>query len=235
MAAPSVTEFYVLQALGNYLSFLLPDIEIVRGQDNRVSEPNSPDFAVMTPVHRGRLATTEDIPADCSFIGNIVGYLLTITEPLIGTPQLQSAVFGVGVEPNTIIVSNGLTENTFVVSPEQNVSSSKLACGQMLLLQSTELVIQVDVHGPNSGDNVQVLEAALRDDYACEWFEANFPNVVPLWADEARQAPFQNAEQQIEFRWVLEVHLEIDPTIPLPQQFADQVQITITPPVDLLP
>lgn len=57
-ATLSLTETQVLTALRAFLVDVLPvGVEVVRGQDNRVSEPVSPDFVVMTPGARVRLST----------------------------------------------------------------------------------------------------------------------------------------------------------------------------------
>lgn len=56
--AISLTEEDVFVALTTFLGDILPgNIEIVRGQDNRVPEPKGPDFVVITPILRQRLAT----------------------------------------------------------------------------------------------------------------------------------------------------------------------------------
>jgi len=60
MTQPTVllTESDVITALGVYLYGVLPsDIEIVRGQDNRVAEPDADNFVVVTPILQQRLST----------------------------------------------------------------------------------------------------------------------------------------------------------------------------------
>lgn len=224
----SPTETQALAALRAFLSFILPNgIEIIRGQDNRVPEPVAPDFVVMTPIRRERLMTNLDIPADCSFMGSISGSLLTVTQNLIGTLQIGATIFGPNVLPNTVIMGNGLAPNTFVINQPQNISSQKLACGQIELVQSTELVVQLDVHGPGSGDNTQTITTAFRDDYAFTWFEENYPGISPLYAENAMQAPFLNDQQQIEFRWVVEARLQYLPAVILPQTFADRLEANV--------
>lgn len=59
--APSITETDLLTAIRTFLLSVLPnDWEVVQGQDNRVPEPGSPNFIVMTPVNRSRLSTNVD-------------------------------------------------------------------------------------------------------------------------------------------------------------------------------
>jgi hypothetical protein len=85
------------------------------------------------------------------------------------------------------------------------------------------------VHGPGSGDNARVIEGLFRSEYGVDAFAAADPtsSVVPLWCDEASQIPFGNAEQQIESRWVLDLHCQITPSIGTNQQFAQYLQATL--------
>lgn len=56
-----ITEAQIMAALRTFLIGVLPDgVEVVRGQDNRVGEPPSADFIVMTPVTRTRVSTNFD-------------------------------------------------------------------------------------------------------------------------------------------------------------------------------
>jgi hypothetical protein len=55
---PSVTQTAALQALGGFLTAVLPTgTDIIRGQANRVPEPSSVDYVIMTPTARQRLET----------------------------------------------------------------------------------------------------------------------------------------------------------------------------------
>jgi hypothetical protein len=56
----SPNEFSALVALRGYIFYLLPDLEIVRGQGNLVPEPKGNDFIVLTPILRTRLETNID-------------------------------------------------------------------------------------------------------------------------------------------------------------------------------
>jgi hypothetical protein len=61
----TLTESNLLQALGNFLTAILPTgTEIVVGQDNQVASPQSANYAVMTPITRTRLATNLTTYAD---------------------------------------------------------------------------------------------------------------------------------------------------------------------------
>jgi hypothetical protein len=58
---PSITETHLLTALRTFLLGVLPaGWDVVRGQANRVAEPGTLNYVVMTPTGRKRLATNVD-------------------------------------------------------------------------------------------------------------------------------------------------------------------------------
>jgi hypothetical protein len=46
-----------------------------------------------------------------------------------------------------------------------------------------------------------------------------------LHADEAKQIPFVNAEDQYEDRWIVEVDLQVNAVVTAPQEFADAARV----------
>jgi hypothetical protein len=204
-------------------------VAVVDGQDNRVPEPSISDFVVMTPINRLRLETNVDTFVDCSFIGSISGAVLTVTQVLIGSLTINNLVFGPNVALNTLIVAQTsgtpLGVGTYTLSQTQNLGSQKMACGVVQMLQPTQLTVQLDVHGPNSADNAQIITTTFRDDFAVEALTALNTNVAPLYADDPKQIPFINDQQQYETRWIIEAVLQVNQTVTAPQQFADQVQV----------
>jgi hypothetical protein len=202
-------------------------MEIVRGQDNRVPEPTGPNFITMTPILRGRLETNTDIYQDCAFTGSISGSMLTVTAVQLGQIAVGNTVFGTGVATPTTITGLGTGTGgvgTYTVSPSQNVASEIMAAGVKDVMQPTKVTVQLDIHGPASGDNAQIITTLFFDDYASQTFAATGFDVSPLYASEPNQVPFTNAEQQVEERWVVDVVMQCNPTLNVPQQFADQLK-----------
>lgn len=220
-----LTQEQTLTVLRSFLLLILPsEIEVIEGQDNRVPEPKVQNFVVMTPMLRRRLATNTDDYIDAVFIGSIAGALLTIASVGYGTLGIGSTLFGVGVSAGTVITAFGTGTGgvgTYSISPSQTVSSGKIAAGVFTALQPTELTVQLDIHGPASPENAQIISTLLRDDYAVENFASSGFDVSPLHADDPRQAPFMNGEQQVEFRWSIDALLQCNPVVTTPQQFAD--------------
>ncbi|PVX61237.1 phage neck terminator protein [Paraburkholderia unamae] len=229
--ALSLTEAQTLTALRSFLLAIMPaGMEIVRGLDNRVPEPVGPDFITMTPILRDRLATNVDSSQDCAFTGSISGATLTVTAMNIGTVAVGATLFGAGIAAATTITATGTGTGgigSYTVSPAQTVASETMAAGSKNMLQATKVTVQLDVHGPGSGDNAAIITTAFRDEYAVDSFSSSGFDVAPLYADEARQMPFLNENQQIEERWVVEVVMQTNPIVSVPQQYAAQLNAAL--------
>jgi hypothetical protein len=91
--------------------------------------------------------------------------------------------------------------------------------------QDTQVTIQVDTFGPLSADNAHIVQTLLRSDWACDQFEARGFGVTPLYTSEPRQMKFTNESHQVEQRWTLDVQLQVNPIITVPQQFAGEIAV----------
>lgn len=224
---PSITDNNITKALGDFLTRILgfPLGQVVVGQVNRVASPEG-DFCVMWSLSRPRLATNVDTPQDCKFTGSIIGTAMTVTAVASGTIGVGNVVFGEGVEFGTKVVSGPGGVGDYVVSVSNELTSQTLSAGVVNIDMSTEVVMQVDVHGPNSGDNAQTIQQLLRSSYGVRLFEGT--GISPLYADNPKQMPFINAAKQYEDRWVVDVHLQIHPVIAVPQEFADELVVGVT-------
>jgi hypothetical protein len=228
----SPTQEQIFTVLTASLAAILPaTVEICQAQDNRVPEPQSPDFIVMTPIRRDRLETNVDSSGDVFFTASIATSTMTVTALSIGTLTLGNWLFGTGVLSGTQILSQ-LTGvlggiGTYSVSKAQTSVSQSMAAGIKQMLQPIQFLMQLDVHGPNSGDNAQAVTTVFRDEYGYDLFTAQclalgltLDAVVPIHADDPRSVPFENAENQYEHRWIIECLLQANETMTVPQQYA---------------
>jgi hypothetical protein len=209
---------------------LASGVEVVQAQDNRVPEPVCADYVTMTPLRRPRMSTNVDDDEDVTFTGSIDGGTLTVTDVKGGDILIGSRVWGPGAADGTVIVapltcSGGL--GTYAVVPPQDVESVGMAAGRRLATESVQMAIQVDVYGPNSGNFAQIISAMFRDGFAVDQFAASSPEISPLYADEPRQLAFSDGEQQYENRWSIDVQLQVDQTVTVPQQFADALKVNV--------
>lgn len=227
----SLTQSQTLAALRTFLLAILPaPVEVILAQVNRVPEPKTPDFVVMTPIRRERLETNIDVSGDVAFIASIAGTLMTVVDVEIGTIAVGQTLFGPNIAAGSKIVSLGTGHGgvgTYNVSPSQTAAQDTVAAGSITALQPTKVTVQLDVHGPASADNAQIISTLLRDAYAIDQFASQTPpvDVTPLYAGDPRQAPFENEQQQIEYRWSIDAVLQANPVVSVPQQFADALVV----------
>src|SRR5947208_546426 len=71
----------------------------------------------------------------------------------------------------------------------------------------------------------QVISTAFRDSYAVDFFATVGDAAVPLYAGDPRQMAFIDENQQYEDRWVIDAHLQTNPVVRVPQQFAGAVEV----------
>lgn len=229
----SPTQDDVFALLGDFIESVLDDTEVVQGQINRVSELPATDFVVMWALRFPRLATNIDTYVDAVFTGAISGTTLNITAvspDYVGEITVGSTVYGNNVVNGTQVDGFGTGTGgvgTYVVNNTQTVSSEILATGTQQLLQKAECVMQLDVHGVQSSDDAQIISTTFRDAFAVDYFTAVNPDIIPLYCKDPVQTAFLNAENQYEDRFSIEMHLQVNQKIVIPQQFADALVVDV--------
>lgn len=219
-----------MASLRQFLLAVLPSgVEVIRGQENRTPEPLILDFVTMTPLFRERLETNTDSYSDFE--------ILTFVSPLTNIPTVGDVLVNAGLTAAGVITAiSGLniavtpTPGKYfaaadtVLDQTSSLATGTLASvayGNKIVMQPTKMTVQLDVHGPNSGDNAQIISTLFRDEYAVDQFETSGYGVVPLYADDPKQIPFFNGEQQVEERWVVDAVMQCNPFVGIPLQFAD--------------
>ena len=222
----SVNQSQIFTALRSLLTTVLPStVAIVQGLQNRVSEPSGTDFVVMTPLFRERIATNVDTFYDGVFTGSISGNVLTIATVTRGAIYVGSILSGVGVATTTVTAFGTGTGGvgTYTIDTTQTVALQKISAGYQTISQPTKVTVQLDVHGPNASDNAQIISTSFRDLFTVSQFNNTGLDICPLYADDPKQIPYLNAEQQYETRYVIDCVLQANQilTIQSGQQFAD--------------
>jgi hypothetical protein len=237
---PSPTTDNVLTSIRSFLVAALPsDVSVVAGQPNRIPEVASPRFVVMSPPRFERIETNTDTYADAKFTGSISGTTLTITavDPKFPNGQISigSTIFGAGVAAGTTVTAilTGTGQiGTYAVNNSQTVASETISAGAKSITMPAKATVQLDFHSADdtSGDLANVISTLMRDSFAVDQFANQSPNygTVPLYADDARQLPFFNDQQQVEWRWVVEALIQCNVVVSVPQQFADLVGLVAT-------
>lgn len=245
---PNPTESNVLAALRSFLIAVLPSgVDVVQGQPNRVPEPAGTSYVVMAPPRYERIETNVASYADAKFTGSIAGNVLTITAVDSKFPNgkigVGSTILGAGVASSTqvteILTGTGQIGTYTLGGAPQTVAAETISAGAKTVTMNAKAIVQIDFHAADgtSGDMANVVSALMRDAYAAEQFANQSPNygVAPLYADDAKQLPFFNDQQQVEWRWVVEALLQANISVSVPQQFADAVVLTLDSAIELFP
>lgn len=90
--------------------------------------------------------------------------------------------------------------------------------------QAVELTLQIDCRGESAEDWADILTTLFRDQYACN---ALAPVCQPLYCDDARMTGFVDGEEMYEETWSLDLHLQYNPTVTIPQQYAKALELEL--------
>lgn len=228
----SITEGNIFTVLRAFLLSILPaGTPVIRGQQNRVPEPVNTNFVVMIPLFRERISTNFQKLEDAIFVGSITGTTLNITSIAKGAVIEGSQIYAAGIAAGTVItglVSGTGGVGTYTINNSQTINGEAMEAGTAQVTQCTKVTIQVDVHGPVSADNVQIISTLFRDSYGTRFFKASGFDLDALYASDPHQIPFVNAEQQYEERWTIDLLIEANPVITVPQQSFETVEANLT-------
>jgi hypothetical protein len=244
---PAATQ--VSTVLVAFLKAFGPDGLLVFNQDdNRVSEPSTDTFVSLTNLWRSRMGTNFDKAIDCSFMATTQGSTLSVGQMLLGGPiEVDTSLSAPGLAqpyPQTTIAAQlsgtpggvGTYQLSAAVASDVT-TSTKMAAGQIVLMQPTEIAVQINVqsaHGHVASDIAKAVTTLFDDDYAFRWFVGwTDPNnngasydVTPLWADDPKKIVFDNQEQWRETIYAIEAHFQVNAQVSPPMQFADQLKVT---------
>ena len=95
----------------------------------------------------------------------------------------------------------------------------------------TRIDVQIDFYGAQAGEFCKTAKTAFRS----HWGFAHFPaNIKPLYTSDGVQSPLTTGEQQYESRWTLTASMQYNPTVTVPQEFAEEAYVKKLIPIDLL-
>lgn len=90
--------------------------------------------------------------------------------------------------------------------------------------------VQVDFYGAQAGEFCKTAKTAFRSFWGYDHFPAN---IKPLYTSDSVQSPLTTGEQQYESRWTLTVSMQYNPTVTVPQEFADEAVPNTPIPADI--
>ncbi len=90
--------------------------------------------------------------------------------------------------------------------------------------QGMQVACQLDCYAPTSGDWAAILTTLFRDDVGVQALD---PVCAPLYCDDGRRAPLEDAEEQYEDRWIVVLQLQYNAVLSTPQDFASSIEIEL--------
>lgn len=236
--AISPTESSIQGTLRAFCLNVLPaGVDCIITQVNRVPEPHASSFVEMTPLRRSILATNIHTNLDCTFEASISGPTMTVGTVAVtnGIGILAGAtVTGPGVTLGTAVVAQvgGVPggSGTYTVSPSQTAPDGIYEAAQVQTVGMYEATLQLGFHSADntSGDMAQIVAQMIRDPYGVSFIKGQNAAVCPLYASPPRQAPYFNAEDQYETRWIVECVLQANITITnIPVYFVTSASLTL--------
>lgn len=100
------------------------------------------------------------------------------------------------------------------------------------IIGPTRIDVQIDFYGSSAGDFCKSVKTAFRSGWGFDQFPAN---IKPLYTSDGMQSPLTTGEQQYESRWTITASMQYNPTVTVPQEFADVLTPVVNVPVDLTP
>lgn len=88
---------------------------------------------------------------------------------------------------------------------------------------STQIDIQIDVHGPDSAENAQAISTLFRSDAGCDALNDTGIPVAPLQIADPRQLPFVGGERQYTERWSIDLSVQALLSITSSQDFTTKI------------
>lgn len=232
----SITETQVLAALVAVLqSFGLATaagaaLPIVRGQINRVPTPQSADYAVLWPLGQTRLEFNIEAYADNTSVGSISANVLTVTAVTVGALAAGQTLYGANITgtPAIVMQTSGPAGGigTYTLDTSLTAASGAIYSGTRAMMQPQDVGVQIDIHGPSSAGNATLLTTQWFSQAGVDACIAQGGIIAPLYAADPRQVAFVNDQDQWEERWVIDLHLQVNPVVTITQQFADQLTAT---------
>lgn len=86
--------------------------------------------------------------------------------------------------------------------------------------RSTQWNVQLDCYGQDAADMASLIATTFKTDYAAAQFALAVIEIQPLYANDPRQMTIVDSEQQYEPRWIVELALQFNPVVTLPQDYA---------------
>lgn len=154
-------------------------------------------------------------------IDAVIDALATYLTPFVaGAPIIRGQVNRVAMPQGAFV------ELTEILTVDLSVpyAGYDTVLGTAILHGPARIDVQVDFYGAAAGDYCKAAKTAFRTGWGFDAFPAD---IKPLYMSDGTQSPLITAEQQYESRWTLTASMQYNPTVTLPQEFADTLDVTL--------
>lgn len=159
---------------------------------------------------------TADITVD-----QVIDALADFLAPFVpGAKVVRAQVNRVPMPSNPCVVLTELLQVDLSVpaTAYQPPTDPAPAIGTAMIYGPTRIDVQIDFYGAQASEFCKTAKAAFRSQWGFEHFPAN---IKPLYTSDGIQSPLLTGEQQYESRWTLTASLQYNPTVTVPQEFAE--------------
>ena len=101
--------------------------------------------------------------------------------------------------------------------------------GVRTVTRSSQFNCQIDCYGPDAGDTAELLTILFREQYGIERFASYGIDVTPLYCGDIQQMPIVTGEEQYLERWMFEMSVQFNPSVPIAAQSANMLAVTLNP------
>ena len=123
--------------------------------------------------------------------------------------------------PHVVMTAGRLTPHR---TPQVEWDRNNPAVDSFQIEQGTLFRVQLDCYSPLAQNWAVMLSALFRNDKGVELLA---PSVVPLYCSEPKQAALVDGEQQYIDRWIVDAHVQYNPVISVPQEFANAAEVEV--------
>ena len=167
-------------------------------------------------------------------VDQVIDALADFLAPFVlGASVVRAQVNRVAMPPNPcVILTEMLQVDLSVPATDYQPPVDPIpAIGTATIYGPSRIDVQIDFYGAQAGEFCKTAKTAFRSHWGFEHFPAN---IKPLYTSDGVQSPLTTGEQQYESRWTLTASMQYNPTVTVPQEFADQAFPNTVVPVDVI-
>lgn len=93
------------------------------------------------------------------------------------------------------------------------------------IVDKAQITMQINLFGAATSNEMQTITTLWRDMQAVDFFASLNAPITPLFTSDVRQSGFITSERQYNDQWSVDLEMEVNFTLPIPQDFAETITI----------